>query len=85
MNEFPTGISQSDLSFVVEMVNGSVLDVNRVWTLGHALYEVGADESVLINNASYWFLFDNLNRLDAQLLWVWAQNYRRTGVSPLFM
>jgi hypothetical protein len=80
------GIPRSDLEFVVRMANESD------WTLGHCLYEILADEEKTFassfifarNNVSaYWFLFDNLNREDAQLLWVWRYNWLRFGANRI--
>jgi len=54
---------------------------------GVSLLDVVIDKEIYISEiledrTLYWFLFDNLNRQDAQLLWVWDFNYRKTGVTP---
>lgn len=79
------GIPRSDLEFVVNMNRGNQ------WLLGHCLYEIGAEggegsnESAFIfaptNTDAYWFLFDNLERESAQLLWVWRENWLKHGVN----
>jgi len=62
------------LGWICDLVNEgeSLLDTLITWEIPISL--------ILRNRKFYWFMFDNLNRQDAQLLWVWDFNYRRHGV-----
>jgi len=65
----------------LEAVVSSVNDSNE--SLDAALWSRNIPLSrVLSDRRIYWFLFDNLNRLDAQLLWVWDFNWRNRKVLP---
>jgi hypothetical protein len=85
MNQSRLGaIPRSDLEYAVYVVNKGLKPLTTM------LCGIGVDDQSddwfifsASNKAAYWFLFDNLNREDAQLLWVLRTNWVRFGINRI--